>query len=109
MNLPELPNPTCIVVICWVLNGNDYMMSRKLVEALDTDVMYCKELMNFINRNGGLIEPSIVPSMLKCTLEQNILEAKYVGLYTHEQMLSDPIYRQISYNWCISNAFKLNV
>jgi len=32
-----------------------------------------------------------------------------MGLYTNGQMIVDPIYGQISYNCCLSNAFKLKL
>ena len=32
-----------------------------------------------------------------------------MGIYKHREMINDPIYRQISYNCCLSNAFKLKV
>jgi hypothetical protein len=32
-----------------------------------------------------------------------------MALYKHWQMIDDPIYGQISYNCCLSNAFKLKL
>jgi len=32
-----------------------------------------------------------------------------MGLYTHGQMINDPMYGQISYNGCLSNALKLKL
>ena len=38
------------------------------------------------------------------------MEEEYMGLYyTHGQMIMDPTYGQISYNCCLSNAFKLKL
>jgi len=47
--------------------------------------------------------------MFKCTLEQDELEEEYMGIYKHGQMINDPIYGQILYNYCLSNAFKLKL
>ena len=62
-----------------------------------------------IDKNGGSKEPYILRSMFKCTLEQDELEEKYMGIYKHGQMINDSIYGQISYNCCLSNAFKLKL
>ena len=32
-----------------------------------------------------------------------------MDIYKHQQMINDPIYGQISYNCCLSNAFKLKL
>jgi len=37
------------------------------------------------------------------------MEEEYMGIYKHRRMISDPIYGQISYNCCLSNAFKLKL
>jgi len=47
--------------------------------------------------------------MFKHTLEQDELEQEYMGIYKHGQMINDTIYGQISYNCCLSNAFKLKL
>jgi len=47
--------------------------------------------------------------MFQCTLEQKELEEGNMGLYSHGQMINVPIYGQISYNCCLSNAFRLNL
>jgi len=47
--------------------------------------------------------------MFKCNLEQKNLEEEYMIIYKHGQMINDPIYGQISYNCCVSNAFKLKL
>jgi len=67
------------------------------------------ELNHFSDKNGGPKEPHIMTSMFKCTLEQAELEEEYMGLYTHGQMIMDPIYGQISYNCCLSKDFKLKL
>jgi len=59
-------------------------------------VRYWEELVDFIGKNGGLKDPYILKSMFKCTLEQDELEEEYMGIYTHRQMINDPIYGQIS-------------
>ena len=48
-------------------------------------------------------------SMFICTLEQHKLKEEYMGSYTNGQMIMDPIYGQISYNCCLSKAFKLKL
>jgi len=66
-------------------------------------------LVDFIDKNGGPKEPYILNSMLKGTLEQDKLEAEYMVIYKHGQIFNDPIYGQISYNCCLSNALKLKL
>ena len=66
-----------------------------------------EELNDIIDKNGGPKEPYIMKSMFKCTFEPAELEEENMGLYTHGQMIMDPIHGQISYNCCLSNAFKL--
>ena len=108
-NLRELPNTIFTVMICWVSNGKDFVLAPKHIQASYTDVRHWKELVDFINKNGSPKKPDIVTSMFKCTLEQDELEEEYMGFYTHGQMINDPIYRQISLNCCLSNAFKLKL
>jgi len=108
-NLPELPNTTFTVMIHWVLNGNDMVLAPKQLQASYTDVRHWEELVYFIDRNGSLKEPYIFISMFKCILEQDELEEEYMGIYKQGQMINDPIYGQISYNCCLSNAFKLKL
>jgi hypothetical protein len=66
-------------------------------------------LVDFINKNSGPNEPNIPTSIFKCILEQEEYEEQYMGLYTHAQMINDPIYGQILYNCYLSNAFKLKL
>jgi len=70
---------------------------------------HCDELVDFIDKNGGPKKPYILTSKSKCTLEQDELEEEYMGLYTHRQMINNPIYCQISSNCCLSHAFKLKL
>ena len=103
--LPELPNTMFMVVICSVSNGKDMVLAPKLLEAWHTDVTHWEELVDFIHKNGGPKEPYILNMMFRCTLEQEEWDEECMGLYTHVQMVNDPIYGQISYNCCLSNAF----
>jgi len=104
-NLPEMPNTTFTVMIHWVSNGKDMVLAPKQLQALYTDVRHWEELVDFIDKNSGLKEPYILTSMFKCTLEQDELEEKYMGIFTHRQMIKDPIYGLISYNCCLSKTF----
>jgi len=108
-NLPKLPNTTFIVVICWVSNSKDMVLALKQLQFSYTDVRHWKELIDFIDKNGGPKKPYILTLMIKCTLEQDELEEEYMGLYTNRQKTLDPLYGKISYNCCLSNAFKLNL
>jgi len=108
-NLPELPNTTFTVIIHWLSNCKDMVLSPKQLQASYTDVRHWEELVDFIDKNGGPIEPYIPRSMFKCTLEQDELEEEYIGIYKHGQIINDPMYGQISYNCCLSNAFKLKL
>jgi len=71
--------------------------------------MHWEELVDFIDKNSGPKEPYILRSKFKCTLEQDELEEKYMRIYKHGQIISDSIYGLISYNSCLSNAFKLKL
>ena len=70
---------------------------------------HCEQLVDFIDKNGRPKEQYVLKSMFKCTLEQEELEEEYMGIYQHGQMINDPIYGQILYNCCLSNAFKLKL
>jgi len=96
-----------MVVICRVSNGNDIVLSPNQLQAAYTDVRHWDELIDIININGRPTEPYILTSMFKCTLEQAELDEEYMQLYINEQMITDPIYAQISYNCCLSNPFEL--
>jgi len=108
-NLPELPNTIFMVVMCWVSNGNDIVLSRKQLQAPYPDVRNWEELIDFINKNGCPTESYILTSMFKCTWEQARLDKEYMGLYTKKRMITDTIYGQISYNCCLLNGFKLKL
>jgi len=108
-NLPEGPNTTFLVVICRVSNGNKIILSPNQLQAVYTDARHSEELIDFINKNGRPKEPYIPTSRFKCTLGPDKLDEEYMGLYTNGQMIMDPIYGQISYNCCLSNAFKLKL
>jgi len=96
-NLPELPNSTFMVKIRWVSNGNYNIISPKQLQASYTDVRQREELIDFIDKNGVRKVPYILTSMFKRALVQDKLDTEYMGLYTHGQMMNDPIYGQISY------------
>jgi len=108
-NLPLLLYTTFMVVICRVSNGNDIFLSPNQLQAAYTDVRHWDELIEFINNNGRPTEPYIPTSKFKCMLEQAELDEAYMGLYTNEQMITDSMYGQISYNCCLSNLFKLTL
>ena len=108
-NLPELPNTTFTNMIHCVSNGKDMVLAPKQLQASYTDERHWKGLIDFIDKHGGPKEPYIFTSMFKCTLEQDELKKDYMGIDKHGQIINDPIYGQISYNCCLSNAFKLKV
>ena len=82
------------------------VLAPKQLQASYTDVRHSELPLDFIDKNGGQKEPYILTSMFKCTLEQHQLEEEYMESYTHGQMINNPIYGQILYNCCLSNAFK---
>jgi len=85
------------------------VLSPKQLQASYTDVRHWDVLVDFIDKNGGPKEPYIPRSMFKCTVEQDELEEEYIGIYKHGQIINDPIDGQISYNGCLSIAFKLKL
>jgi hypothetical protein len=108
-NLPELPNKTFMVVICQVSNGKDIVLSLNQLQGAYTYMRHWEDLIDFININRGPKEPYSLTSRFKCTLEKDELDEDYMGLYTNGQIITDPIYGQILYNCCVSNAFKLKL
>jgi hypothetical protein len=106
-NLPELPNTTIMVFICRVSNGKDIVLSPNQLHVAYTHVRHWEELSEFINKNGRLKEPYTQTSRFKCTLGKDELDEEYIELYTNGHRITDPIYGQISYNCCLSNAVKL--
>jgi hypothetical protein len=47
--------------------------------------------------------------MINCTLEHDQVEDENTGLYTHGQIITDPIYGQFLCNCCLTNATKLKL
>ena len=47
--------------------------------------------------------------MFKRTLHRDELEEEYTRLDTPSLMIIDTIYDQISFNWCLANAFTTNL
>jgi len=92
-----------MVVICWVSNRNNVMISATPLQALYTAVRYWEELIEFIYNNGRLKETCILTSMFKFTVEQDEENREYVEFYTHGQMMNHSIYDQILYNCFLSN------
>jgi len=108
-NGPELPNTNVTVVICWVSNGKDMILAPTQLRASYTNVGQWEELIGFSDKKGGLKELYVHTLMFKCTLAQEELDKGYMGSYSHGHMIIDPIYGQMSYNCCLSNAFKMNL
>ena len=106
-NLPELPNTMFTGMICWMSNGKDIILAPKHLQASYTDVRYWEQLIDFINKNGGPKVPWSLDPIFKCTLKQHKFGEEYMELYTYGQMIDNPMYNQISYNCCLSNAFQL--
>jgi len=73
-NLPEFPKTKFTVMIHWVSNGKEMVLTPKQLQASYTDVSHWEELVDFIDTNGGTKEPYILTSLFKCTLEQDELE-----------------------------------
>jgi len=96
-------------MIHWVSNGKNIVPAPRQLQASYTDVRHWEELVNFMDKNGGPKELYILRSMFKCTLEHDQLEEEYMGIYKQRQMINNLIYGQISYNCCLSNAFKLKL
>lgn len=107
--LPELPNTMFKVLICWVSNGNTFILSPKQFPASYIDLEHWEELVDFIEKNVGVKLPDILTLMIRCTLEQDELDKEYVGLYSHGEVMNNPIYGQTSYSCCRTNAFKLKL
>jgi hypothetical protein len=85
------------------------VLAPKQLQASYTDVRHWEELVDFIDKNGGPKEPYAPKLMFKWSLVQDELEEEYMGIYKNGQMINDPIYGQISYNCCLSSAFKLKL
>jgi len=68
-NLPEMHNTMFMVVICWMLNGNSFLLSPKQLQAFYTNARDQEDLDDFIDKNRDPKEPYILQSLYKCTLE----------------------------------------
>jgi hypothetical protein len=108
-NLSLLAITTLMVMIHWVSNGKNFVLAPKPLHALCIYVRHLEDLVDLSNKHCGLKEPYILTSMFQCTLEQEDLEAENMGFYLHRQMINGPIYSLISYNYCLSNAFRLSL
>ena len=62
-NLLKSRNTTFMVVIRWVLNRKDMFLAPNQLQASYTDVRHREELIDFINKPGGLKEPYILTLM----------------------------------------------
>jgi hypothetical protein len=80
--VPELPNPTVMVVIRQVPNGNNDPTSSIQLQASYTVVRHWEELIDVIKKNCGPKEPYCLTALYKCNLTQEELDEKYMGLYT---------------------------
>jgi hypothetical protein len=72
-NLPELPNMTFMLGICWVPNGNNNQTSGMQPQAGYSDVRHLKELIDFIEKHCCPKEPYSLPALYKCNLTQGEL------------------------------------
>jgi len=108
-NHSELPNTMCTVKLCRVSNGKDTVLTQEPLYAWYTYVRQWEELVDFINKNRAPKEAFNLRWLFKCTVEQDELEAEYIELFIQDQMINDPIYGQILYHWCHSNAIKLKL
>ena len=108
-NLPELSNTTFMVVIRRVPNGNNYQTSCNRLEALYRDMRHWEELIDFIEHNCSLKEPSCLTAIYICNLTQEELDEEYMGLYAPGLMTIDHLYGHLSYNSSLSNPFKLKL
>ena len=52
-DLPELPNTTFMVAICWVWNGKDIVLAPKQLQALYTDVRHWEKQIEYIDKTRG--------------------------------------------------------
>jgi len=50
INLAELPNTMFMVVISWLWNGNNQVLSPNQLQALYTDVRHWEKLINLLNK-----------------------------------------------------------
>jgi hypothetical protein len=71
-----------MVVIPPVSNGNNTQTSSIQLQALYPNVRHWEELVDFIEKNCGPIEPNCLTVLYKCNLTQEELDEEYMGLYT---------------------------
>ena len=108
-NQPVLPETTCIIVICWVPNGNNDETSSNQLQASYTDVRHWVELIDFIETNCGPTEPYCLTAFYNFNSTLGELDEQYMTLYAPGQLMNDLQYGQISFNSSCSNAFKLKL
>lgn len=58
--LPKLPNTTLSIVFCRVSNGNNNLISPIVLQTFYTNVRARQYLMDFIEQDGGIIEPFMI-------------------------------------------------
>jgi hypothetical protein len=98
-----------MVVISLALNGQDTVLAPKQLQALSTDVRHREKLIDFIYKNGSAKELYIMTVIFQYNLDQDEMEEVNTGLDTNRQMTMDPIYGQILFNCCHSNAVKMKL
>jgi len=106
-NHPEVPDEMLMVMIWWVSNVNDIVLSPKQQQNLYTDLWHWEELNEFIHKNGGQKEAYLLTMICQCTTDQDKLDKEYIGIYTHGQMIIEPKWGHMSYNCHLSNTVKL--
>jgi len=93
----------------WVSNGNNYLISHKHLPASYTNAGNWEMLIDLNNIIGGPEEPYMITSIFRCIQEENQLDKAYVWVYTDGQMMNDPVYGQILYDFCLWHTFKLKL
>jgi len=96
-----------MVVIRWLLNGEDMVLAPKWLQASYTDVRHRQELIDFIHNKWVAQVAYFQTLMVNRISEHDEKDEQYMGIYTNGQMIRDPIYGQIVYKGCLSNAFKV--
>jgi len=67
------------------------------------------EEIEFFHKNWGPKVAYSQTSILKRTLQHNELDDKYMGLFTHRQIIVNLINGQNLYNYCLPDASKLKL
>jgi len=106
-NLIELPNTSFMIVIRWVLNGNNGQSSSNPLQASCTGRRNWGKLIDIIELNFSPKEPHCLTAIYQHNLTQEELDKVYMGLYEPGQLINDRLYGQISYNITVSNVFTL--